>query len=80
MECEAALDRSSVKRMFRITLICEGLAPEQGPQAAIEVAEEFNHRPWHHNVRCTWTGNVLVLMAENDFDSDGEALADEFSM
>lgn len=76
---EAAPDQSSVKRMFRIALICEGLPPELGPQAAIDVAEEFDHRPWHRNLRCTWTGNVLVLVAENDFDSDGEALADEFS-
>jgi hypothetical protein len=65
--------------MFRVTLICEGLPPELGPEAEIAVAEEFARRPWHQNVRCTWTGNILVLAADNDFDRDGNALADEFS-
>lgn len=45
----------------------------------MDVAEEFTHRQWHQNVRCTWTGDILLLVADNDFDSDGEALADEFS-
>ena len=50
-----------------------------GPQAAIDVAEEFTHRPHHEDVRCTWSGVALVLTATNDFDTTGEALADEFS-
>jgi hypothetical protein len=64
---------------FRVVLACEGVSPEAGPQAAIDVAEEFANRPWHHSVSCTWDGRALLLQAENDFDSDGVALADEFS-
>lgn len=65
--------------MFRVTLICEGIPPQWGAQAAKDVAEEFTHRQWHQNVCCTWTGDILLLVADNDFDSDGEALVDEFS-
>jgi hypothetical protein len=36
-------------------------------------------RPWHQNVRCEWDGSRLMLQAENDFDSNGLALLDEFS-
>jgi hypothetical protein len=49
-----------------------------GEQAAIDVEEEFTHRPWHQNVRCTWTNSNLVLVAENDFDHTGEALPTSF--
>jgi hypothetical protein len=48
-------------------------------KAAIDVTEEFANRPWHQGVLCTWDGRTLLLRAENDFDSDGVALADEFS-
>ena len=48
-------------------------------QAALEIAEEFLHRPWHQNVRCTWDGRALHLEADNDFDDTGLALLDEFS-
>jgi hypothetical protein len=30
-------------------------------------------------VECKWNGSQLILQAENDFDSDGLALMDEFS-
>ena len=65
--------------MFRIAVACEGIAPELGPRAALDVAGEFAHRPWHHNVRCEWRGGLLILEAENEFDSEGNAVADEFS-
>ena len=28
---------------------------------------------------CSWDGSLLMIKAENDFDSDGLALQDEFS-
>ena len=48
--------------------------------AARDIASEFvDHRPWYRNVACNWDGSRLVLAAENDVDSDGRALLDEFS-
>ena len=54
--------------MFRIVLECDaaGLPAEIGEQAAIDIAEEFAHRPWHTNVRCTWDKPSLRLEAQND--------------
>jgi len=37
------------------------------------------HRTWHSNALCIWDGVLLTLQADNDFDKDGLALADEFS-
>ena len=67
--------------MFRVVLECdaEGLPPEFAEQAVIDIAEEFGHRPWHTNVRCTWDGHRIRLEAENDYDEKGLALSDEFS-
>jgi hypothetical protein len=65
--------------MFRIVLTCGGVPREVGAQAATDIAEEFTHRPWHQNAECHWDGERLTLRAENDFDANGEALADEFS-
>jgi len=45
----------------------------------VDITEEFTHRPWHQNVQCSWDGSRLTLQADNDFDADGSALADEFS-
>jgi len=65
--------------MFHVVLECE-LPESAGPQqAALDITEEFLHRPWHHNVRCTWDGRTLHLEADNDFDDNGLALLDEFS-
>ena len=47
--------------------------------AAIDITEEFTHRPPHENVECKLDGASLILVAENDSDSDGLALSDEFS-
>jgi len=65
--------------MFRIVLACDGVPEDFGAQAAVDIAEEFTHRPWHTNVQCRWDGTRLILQAENDVDADGEALSDEFS-
>lgn len=65
--------------MYRITLACEGVPPELGPVAAIDITEEFTHRQWHQNVRCEWDRTRLLLYAENDWDGDAIALLDEFS-
>jgi hypothetical protein len=67
--------------MFHVVLECEaeGLSCEVGEQAATDVAEEFAHRPWHTNVRCTWDGRCMRLEADNDYDDKGLALRDEFS-
>jgi hypothetical protein len=65
--------------MYRIVLACTGVATSAGPAAALDITEEFKRRPWHTNVTCVWDGSRLVLQAENDFDADGRALADEFS-
>lgn len=65
--------------MYRVVLALKELPPENGPDAARDIAEEFLRRPHHENVRCGWDGTILTLTAENDFDSDGKALLDEFS-
>jgi hypothetical protein len=65
--------------MYRIVLACKGVPAEVGALAAHHIIEEFTHRPWHQNVRCEWDGSRLILQADNDFDSTGLALLDEFS-
>jgi hypothetical protein len=66
--------------MYRIVVACIGVPKESGAEAAEDIAEEFaKHRTWHENVSCTWDGTRLVLSAENDVDSTGDALLDEFS-
>lgn len=65
--------------MFHIVLECEGVPPSAGEEAARDIAEEFTHRPWHQNVKCTWDGQTLQLTADNDYDDNGLALQDEFS-
>lgn len=65
--------------MYRIVLACDGVPPHLGQQAATDITEEFTHRPWHHNVHCEWDGKSLILCGENEVDSEGKALLDEFS-
>src|SRR5260370_6079768 len=48
-------------------------------QAEADITEEFTHRPWHAKVECSWNRESLLLTAENDFDTQGLALSDEFS-
>ena len=65
--------------MFRIVLACDGVPKDVGAAAAVDITEEFAHRPWHINAECRWDGERLPLQADNDFDEKGDALADEFS-
>ena len=65
--------------MYRIVLACKGVPTDVGAVAARDITEEFTHRPWHKNARCEWDGTRLVLQADNDSDSNGLALMDEFS-
>ena len=64
---------------YRVTLACSGVPANAGAKAAIDITEEFTHRTRHHNAHCQWDGSKLILQAENDFDSNGLALLDEFS-
>ena len=65
--------------MFRTTVSCEGIAPEKWPEALSDVREEFISRHWHRIIEIRWSGQRLLLTVENDYDANGEALADEFS-
>lgn len=66
--------------MYRIVLICAGVAETAGTEGAACIQEEFAlHRPWHQNVRCTFLDGCLTLTVENDFDDNGLASMDEFS-
>ena len=65
--------------MYRIVLSCRGIPENVGEAAAREISEEFTHRPGHENVTCAWDGSQLILQADNEFDSHGLALVDEFS-
>jgi len=66
-------------KMYRIVLKCTGIPANEGPSGAENIQEEFTHRPWHTNVKCEWNGSQLILQADNDYDSNGLALTDEFS-
>ena len=65
--------------MFRVTVKCERIAQRAWPDALEDVRTEFRSRPWHSIVDVKWSGDLLLLVADNDYDSSGEALADEFS-
>jgi hypothetical protein len=65
--------------MFCITVSCHGISPAEWPDAISDVRGEFNSRQWHRIVDIRWSGQTLLLIAENDYDASGEALADEFS-
>ena len=65
--------------MFIIKLICRGIPKELGPKAATDITEEFMYCSCHANAICRWKGDALQLEAVSDFDTDGLALAEEFS-
>jgi hypothetical protein len=65
--------------MLRIVLCCKCVSENAGVVAARGISEEFMRRLWHGNVTCVWDGCQLILQADNDFDSNGLALVDEFS-
>jgi hypothetical protein len=62
-----------------IVLRCNGVPTASGTQAALDIADEFKNRPWHHDVELIWDGAALLLTAENDYDEKGLALLDELS-
>jgi hypothetical protein len=65
--------------MFHVVLECE-IPASCGPErATLDITDEFQQRPWHQNVRCSWDGRTLRLEADNDYDERGLALLDEFS-
>src|SRR5882762_5915414 len=70
---------TEIWQMYRIVLACTGIPAHEGPSGAQGIKEEFMHRPWHTNVECEWDGAQLILQADNDYDSNGQALMDEFS-
>lgn len=65
--------------MYRLVLACSGVPTRVGVAAACDIADEFTHRHWHQNVQRSWNGSRLLLQADNDYNTDGSALMDEFS-
>ena len=65
--------------MYRVILASACVTRDVAEGAAREITQEFSRRPWHSNAKCEWDGVRLVLRADNDFDSNGLALRDEFS-
>ena len=65
--------------MFEIVVSCSGVS-EPVSQAGIgDILAEFAERPWHSLVGCRWDNGRILLRAQNDYDSTGQALLDEFS-
>jgi len=64
---------------YKITLVCTAVPITVTHKAASCIQEEFAQRPHHQNVLCTLSEKSLILTVENDFDSTGLALSDEFS-
>lgn len=71
--------RQDSQQTYRIVLACNGIPSDEGASGAESIREEFTHRPWHKNVKCDWNDSQLILHADNNYDSDGRALMDEFS-
>lgn len=65
--------------MFRVTVACDGISQDAWPEAVVDVREEFSSRTRHQVMDVRWDGSTLLLVATNDYDDAGEALADEFS-
>lgn len=65
--------------MYKITIECLDVAPSLGPQAAVDIEQEFHaERTWHQQPSCTYADGKLLLVARNDFDADAKALLDDF--
>jgi len=61
-------------------IVCSGVSEHLGAEAAADIQRHFEvDRQHHQNVRCSFAAGELTLTAENDFDSSGLALQDEFS-
>ena len=65
--------------MYKIVMFCRGVPEQLGPQAALDITEEFKFRTWHERALCLWDGFLLKLQVENDFDDNGLATQGEFS-
>ncbi len=59
-----AEDDDNAGKRYRIELVCDGVPPDAGSQAAIDINDEFGHRPRHESVQCEWNGIALLLTAE----------------
>ena len=64
--------------MYRATVICTGLTEPEAREAVTDMLSEFEQRPWQLEVECEWREGVLRLSAQNEVDSTGMALLDEF--
>ncbi|WP_141211456.1 hypothetical protein [Rhodoferax sp. TH121] len=64
--------------MYRTTVICKGLTETEAREAVTDMLSEFEQRPWQLDVACEWRDGVLRLSAQNEVDSTGMALLDEF--
>lgn len=64
---------------YRVTVSCTGVTKDEAVSGVPDILEEFRERPWHENVSCHWYANKLLFTAENDYDSIGDAVLDEFS-
>jgi hypothetical protein len=65
--------------VFRVVVSCAGISETTALLGIPEITAEFGCRPWHEHVLCSWTGDRILLQADNDFDENGQALLDEFS-
>ena len=64
--------------MYRVTVSCRGLSEAESSAAQPDLLDEFADRPWHSSLSLSWQDGVLSVTAENDFDSTGAAMLDEF--
>jgi hypothetical protein len=64
--------------MYRATVICRGLTEAEASEAVTDMLSEFQQRPWQLEVACEWSKGILRLSAQNEVDSTGMALLDEF--
>ena len=60
-------------------MFCAGLTEEEGSAAPPEILWDFQDRPWHTNLQCTWNGSELVLVVENELDSEGLTTLNDFN-
>jgi len=63
---------------YRVTVSCQGISSHEASGGISAILEEFYERPWHTEVACRWDGEKILLTAENDYDSNGSAVLDEF--
>ena len=64
--------------MYLATVICRGLTDTEAHEAVTDMLSEFKQPPWQLEVACEWRDGLLRLSAQNEVDSTGMALLDEF--